>query len=314
MNSRLRVCFMGTPDFAVPALNSLVNLGHQIVAVYTQPPRPSGRGQQLQLSAIHQFAEQQDLPVYYPENFKNTNDQQTFFNHKADLVVVAAYGLILPKILLQSIPLGFINIHASLLPRWRGASPIQSAILAGDKETGITMMRIVPKLDAGDIISQQAIPILANDTAQTLHDRLSQLGANMVSKVIRSFISRSVVFQPQDESKVTYAPKITKQDGSLNWQKPAYQLEREIRAYHPWPGSFLHYGGENIRVTQAEIGPSSLEAAGTILGDGSTIVCGDGQSLRLLKLQRPGRKIQEINDFLRGFPLSAGHVLSHATL
>lgn len=309
-----RICFMGTSEFAVPALARLVQLPYEMVAVYTQPPRPAGRGQAIQLSPVHKLAHQHQLPIFHPENFQSLESREQFIDLKIDLAVVAAYGLILPRAILAAVTTDFINIHGSLLPRWRGASPIQAALLAGDSQTGITIMRVVPKLDAGDILLQQSLAIKSTDTAQSLHDRLSMLGAEMMGKAIPLLLDKKLSALPQDEKLVTYASKLTKEQGRLDWQKPAAVLEREIRAFFPWPGSWFEWGGERIRVLRAELGQPTSAKPGTIIHHPLEIGCGDNHSLRLIELQRPGRKALPAIDFIRGFDLPIGHVITDAAL
>lgn len=309
-----RICFMGTSEFAVPALLGLLQLPYDLVAVYTQPPRPAGRGQGIQLSPVHHLANQHQLAVFHPENFKSPESRQQFVDLKIDLAIVAAYGLILPRAILTAVTSDFINIHGSLLPRWRGASPIQAALLAGDPETGITIMRVVPKLDAGDILLQQSLPIQSTDTAQSLHDRLSLLGAEMMTTSIHQLLYQQLSAVPQDEKRVTYAGKLTKEQGRLDWQKPAAVLEREIRAFFPWPGSWFDWRGERVRVLRAELGTFTSANPGTITHHPLEIACGDAQSLRLLELQRPSRKALPAVDFIRGFDLPVGQVVADAPL
>lgn len=309
-----RICFMGTSEFAVPALLGLLQLPYDLVAVYTQPPRPAGRGQGIQLSPVHHLANQHQLAVFHPENFKSPESRQQFVDLKIDLAIVAAYGLILPRAILTAVTSDFINIHGSLLPRWRGASPIQAALLAGDPETGITIMRVVPKLDAGDILLQQSLPIQSTDTAQSLHDRLSLLGAEMMTTSIHQLLYQQLSAVPQDEKRVTYAGKLTKEQGRLDWQKPAAVLEREIRAFSPWPGSWFDWRGERVRVLRAELGTFTSANPGTITHHPLEIACGDAQSLRLLELQRPSRKALPAVDFIRGFDLPVGQVVTDAPL
>lgn len=309
-----RICFMGTSEFAVPALLGLLQLPYDLVAVYTQPPRPAGRGQGIQLSPVHHLANQHQLAVFHPENFKSPESRQQFVDLKIDLAIVAAYGLILPRAILTAVTSDFINIHGSLLPRWRGASPIQAALLAGDPETGITIMRVVPKLDAGDILLQQSLPIQSTDTAQSLHDRLSLLGAEMMTTSIHQLLYQQLSAVPQDEKRVTYAGKLTKDQGRLDWQKPAAVLEREIRAFSPWPGSWFDWRGERVRVLRAELGTFTSANPGTITHHPLEIACGDAQSLRLLELQRPSRKALPAVDFIRGFDLPVGQVVADAPL
>ena len=244
----MRIVFMGTPDFAVPALRALVGAGHEVVAVYTQPPRPARRGKQLTRSAVHATADALGLPVLAPTDFKDAADREIFAAHGADVAVVAAYGLILPQAVLDAPRLGCINIHASLLPRWRGAAPIQRAILAGDAETGITIMRMERGLDTGPMLLAEATPIDAK-TAGSLTSELAAMGARLVIEAIAT--PRAAVPQPDDG--VTYAHKIDKAEAAIDFGEDAGSVERQIRAFNPVPGAFLVLGGERIRILAADV-------------------------------------------------------------
>lgn len=308
----MRLVFMGTPDFAVPALHALHAAGHEVIAVYSQPPRPAGRGKALRASPVHVAAEQLGIPVRHPVSLrKNTQEWQDFAALKADVAVVAAYGLILPQVMLDAPRLGCLNIHASLLPRWRGASPIQSAILAGDAQSGVTIMQMEAGLDTGPMLLREAVPITAQTTATTLHDALSALGGTLVTQALAG--QHDAVPQPEDG--VTYAPRLTKEDGRMNWQESAQALDRRIRALTPWPGTFTQLAdGTVLKIGAAQPYPAWQHTAmpGTVLDDNLTIACGTG-ALRLTRLQKPGRGMMEADVFLRGFPLRKGTVL-HSTL
>ncbi len=298
MPGALRLAFMGSPDFAVPALRALHAAGHEIAAVYAQPPRPAGRGQKETPCPVHRAALELGLPVRTPARVRRDEAEHAAFAAlDLDVAVVAAYGLILPKPMLDAPRRGCLNIHASLLPRWRGAGPIQAAILAGDAETGITIMRMEEGLDTGPMLLREAIPIGPRATTPELHDALAALGGRLILRALDE--DPAPVAQP--EAGVTYAPKIAKEDGRLDWSQPALALDRRVRALNPWPGTFFTHGTETIRVLAAE--PAGGRGPpGTVLDAAPTIACGEG-ALRLLRLQRPGRAPLPAAEFLRGYPL-----------
>ena len=300
----LRVAFMGSPDFSVPALRALHEAGHQIVCVYTQPPKPAGRGQRETPCPVHRAALELGLPVRTPARVrKDAAEHAAFAALDLDVAVVAAYGLILPKPMLDAPRRGCLNIHASLLPRWRGAGPIQAAILAGDAESGITIMRMEEGLDTGPMLLRQAVPIGPRMTTPELHDALAALGGPLVLRALEE----DPAPVPQPEEGVTYAPKLAKEDGRIDWWQDATALDRRIRAMNPWPGCFFQAGGEVVRVHAAE--PAEGEGLpGTVLDAAPTIACGTG-ALRLTRLQRAGRAAMPAADFLRGFPMTPGTVL-----
>ena len=300
---------MGTPPFAATILAALLAAGHQIVAVYTQPPRPAGRGHRLQASAVQQLAETRNVPVRCPARLRSEAVEAEFAALDADAAVVAAYGLILPRSMLSAPRLGCLNVHASLLPRWRGAAPVQRALLAGDRESGVTIMQMEEGLDTGPILLQQALPIGPATTAGWLTEALAQLGGALVVKALESAGRGELTPQPQPPDGVTYAPKIRREEGRLAWRQPARELERRVRALDPWPGAFFEYRGENIRVLgAAALGGEPVAAPGTVLGTGLSIACGTG-ALRLLRLQRPGRGPLDAAAFVRGFPITPGTLL-----
>lgn len=283
----MRVVFMGSPEFSVPALRALA-AAHEVVCVYAQPPRPAGRGQRETRCAVHEAALQLGLPVRTPVRVKrDTAEHAAFAALEADVAVVAAYGLILPPAMLEAPRLGCWNIHASLLPRWRGAAPIQAAILAGDSESGITIMRMEEGLDTGPVFLAEAMPLHPRITTPELHDALSAMGARLVLRAL----AEQPVAVPQPEAGVTYAAKLSKADGRLDFSQPAPALERRVRAMNPWPGAWFAWQGEAIRVLDAiaEDGPP---------GPG-VVRCGEGV-LRLLRVQRPGRPAMAAQDYLRG--------------
>src|SRR5207248_2180022 len=274
---------MGTPDFAAAILGGLAAAGHRLRAVYTQPPRPAGRGHRLQSSPVQLLAERLGLPVRSPTSLRDDAAQAEFAAIGADAAVVAAYGLILPPPVLAAPRLGCLNVHASLLPRWRGAAPIQRAILAGDRETGVSIMQMDEGLDTGPILLQQAVPILPETTAGELTESLAELGAGLMSKALDRVAEGKLTPRPQPGEGVTYAAKIRREEARLDWRQPADALERQVRAFAPAPGAWFSGGGERIRVLQAEIEPQGANVPpGTVLDDGLAIACGAGV-LRPLK-------------------------------
>ncbi|WP_121219504.1 methionyl-tRNA formyltransferase [Oceanibaculum indicum] len=305
--TRLRLAFMGTPDFSVPALKALIDAGHEIAAVYSQPPRPAGRGHKLTPSPVHAYAESQGIDVRTPKSLRNAEAQAAFAALNLDCAVVVAYGLILPKPILEAPRLGCVNIHASLLPRWRGAAPIQRAVQAGDAESGVTIMQMDEGLDTGPMLLSEAVPITPETTGQSLHDDLSALGGRMIVAALEALDSGTLKPIAQPEAGVTYAAKLAKEEALLDWTKPAADLERQIRAFDPWPGSFFLHQGERLKVLKAEMAAGS-GTPGTVLDDALTVACGTG-ALRLLRVQRPGKAAMEADALLRGYPLPKGTVL-----
>ncbi|HLO78299.1 MAG TPA: methionyl-tRNA formyltransferase [Magnetospirillum sp.] len=301
----MRICFMGTPDFSVPILAALLDAGHQVVAVYSQPPRPAGRGHKEQLTPVHAFAAARGIEVRTPKSLKGEAEQQAFRELDLDMAVVAAYGLILPKAILEAPRHGCLNVHASLLPRWRGAAPIQRAILAGDAETGVTIMQMDVGLDTGDMLSKQAVAITAETTAATLHDQLAALGAGMIVDAVARYPELQPVKQPEDG--VTYAAKLSKDEGRLDWTRPAAELECQVRGLNPWPGVWCELAGERLKVLAATV-VGGTGTPGTTLDDALTVACGDG-ALRLTRVQRAGKAPMAAQDLLRGFAVPKGSVL-----
>lgn len=304
MTRPLRLAFMGSPDFAVPALRALVAAGHEVAAVYAQPPRPAGRGQRETPCPVHRAALELGLPVRTPARVRrDAAEHAAFAALDLDAAVVAAYGLILPPEMLAAPRRGCLNIHASLLPRWRGAAPIHAAVLAGDAETGITIMRMDAGLDTGAMLLREATPIGSRDTTADLHDRLAAIGARLVLRALEE----DPPAVPQPEDGVTYAPKLTKADAALDWSQPAAALERRVRAMTPWPGAQCRLGTEAIRVLAAEVARGDESSPpGTVLDGQPRVACGGGTALRLLRLQRAGRGPLDADAFLRGFPLPPG--------
>ena len=303
----LRIIFAGTPDFAVPALAALIDAGHQVVLVLTQPDRPSGRGMKLKASPVKELAVQHQLEVFQPETLKDIAAQNRIQEVQADVMIVAAYGLIIPTNVLAMPRLGCYNIHASLLPRWRGAAPIQRSLLAGDQETGVTIMEVVPKLDAGAMVSKGVIPIGARDTAQTLHDGLANIGANLMLEAMNKLaLDGHLPSIPQDESLVTYAEKLQKSEAAIDWNQSAAQISKQVRAFNPFPVAQAILNGEVCRIWMATA-KSGVGATGQVVFAQETIdvACGEGV-LSIEELQLPGGKRLKARDFLAGKPLPIG--------
>ena len=299
----LRLAFMGSPAFSVPALQALHNAGHDIVAAYAQPPRPAGRGQSLRPCPVHITADALGIPVRTPARLRANTEEHAFFAAlDLDAAVVAAYGLILPPAMLGAPARGCLNIHASLLPRWRGAGPIQAAILAGDTQSGITIMQMDEGLDTGPMLLQGTTPISPHTTAATLHDALSTLGAALI---LRTLAERPPP-HPQPEG-VTYAPKLTRDSGRLDWTRPAPELDRTVRALVPWPGAWTTIGDETLKILEATSAPGA-GAPGTVLDDALLVACGQG-ALRLRRVQRPGRPPMDAAAMLNGRPVPPGTLL-----
>jgi methionyl-tRNA formyltransferase len=287
-----RIIYAGTPEFAVPALESLLREAHDVVAVYTQPDRPAGRGRKLQQSPVKQCAADAGLPVFQPVDFKSPGDLQQLQQHDAELMVVAAYGLLLPAAVLEAPRLGCVNIHASLLPRWRGASPIQQAILAGDSHSGVSLMKMDTGLDTGDVISRRSLEIDADWSSVDLHDALAPLGAELLLEALRDLERSLQLAEPQDESAATYAPRLSKQQAQVDWRKPAAQLLREIRAYNPWPVSYTCLRQDNLRLWRACANSDyQAQQPGRVVAhdrSGVYVSCGDAV-LQVSELQFAGR-------------------------
>lgn len=301
---RLRLVFMGTPEFAVPALQSLIDAGHEICCVYTQPPRPGGRGQKARPSSVHDFAAENGLEVRTPRSLRQSADQKAFAKLGADAAVVAAYGLILPKPILEGTRLGCFNIHASLLPRWRGAAPIQRAVMAGDSESGVCIMRMDEGLDTGPVLLRETVAIDPGMTAGDLHDRLAELGGPLIVRALDSVAAGTQAPTPQPDEGVTYAAKIDKAEARLDWTRPAQELEWLVRGLAPFPGAWFDLDGERIKVLGAETAEQS-GVAGKTLDAHLTVACAVG-ALRLTRLQLGGRKPMAAAEFLRGHPIPAG--------
>lgn len=306
--TKLRIAFMGTPDFALVALKDLVAAGHDVVCVYSQPPRPAGRGHKETPSPVHAWAQGQGIEVRHPVSLKPDAEKQAFADLELDVAVVAAYGLILPKAILDAPKYGCLNIHASLLPRWRGAAPIQRAILAGDAATGVTIMQMDVGLDTGDMLLIRDIPITPETYANALHDDLAALGGEMIVEALAKLPKGALTATKQPEAGVTYAAKLERAEAKLDFNTDAASLERKIRAFTPWPGAYFELGKERIKVQAAE----SLDQSGPIgeiLDDALTIGCGSG-ALRPTRIQRPGKAAMDADAVLRGYDkLAKGVVL-----
>ena len=299
----MRIVFAGTPDFAATALKALLAAGHTVVGVYSQPDRPAGRGRKLMPSPVKQVALDAGLPVFQPDSLKPDDAQQELAALNPDVMIVAAYGLILPKAVLDIPTHGCLNIHASLLPRWRGAAPIQRAIAAGDRETGITIMQMDVGLDTGDMLLKTSTPIRPDDTGGRLHDRLAEMGGSAIVEALTSLSKGELTGEAQNDDEANYAHKLSKEEGHIDWTRSAPEIERLIRAFNPWPGTFTDLGDQRIRIHQAEaLAQSSDKSPGTVLRrerEGIDIACGTG-SLRVTSVQLPGTRALSVNDLING--------------
>lgn len=294
----MRLVFMGSPDFSVPVLEALVDAGHEIAAVYCQPPRPAGRGKKDRPGPVHARAAELGLQVRHPVALKDADEQAAFAALNADVAVVVAYGLILPQAVLDAPKHGCLNIHASLLPRWRGAAPIHRAIMAGDPETGVCIMQMEAGLDTGPVLLHEVTPIGAQETTAELHDRLSAIGARLIVEALGRLPDLTRV--PQAEDGVTYAHKIDKAEAQIDWTRPAVEVDRLIRGLSPFPGAKCDMGGEQVKLLASRVLDGSGKP-GQVL-DGFTIACGEG-AVEIHRAQRPGKRAMEAEDFLRGFDL-----------
>ncbi len=301
MPNRPAIVFAGTPDFAVPTLRALTEVGFPVTAVYTQPDRPAGRGRKVRPSPVKMFAEIAGIPVYQPATLKQSQSVETLRKLGADLMVVVAYGLILPQVILDLPRFGCWNVHASLLPRWRGAAPIQRALLAGDSKTGVTIMQMAAGLDTGDMIARREVPINGRSTTVSLHNTLAEVGSELLIETLNQLADGQLpAAEPQQEADVTYAHKLTKAEGALQWARSAVELDRSVRALNPWPGTRAEVAGEEVKIIESEVldlsasqQPGQIVAAGT---QGIDIATGSGQ-LRILRLQRPGKRPVGAADF-----------------
>ena len=295
---------MGTPDFSVPILENLIHAGHEMAAVYSQPARPAGRGHQLRPSPVAAAAEKRGIPVRTPKSLKSAEEQEAFAALRADVAVVAAYGLILPKAILDAPRQGCINVHASLLPRWRGAAPIQRSIEAGDAHTGVTIMQMDEGLDTGAMLLAECLPITPTTTGGTLHDDLSAIGARLIVETMSRLEGGSLLAEPQPPEGVTYAAKLAKEEGRIDWRRRAVEIDRQVRAFTPWPGAWFELKGERIKLISAKLVEGKGEP-GEVLDDHLTVACGEG-ALRLETLQRAGKGAMSAAELLRGFSIPAG--------
>ncbi|MDW3224549.1 MAG: methionyl-tRNA formyltransferase [Paracoccaceae bacterium] len=298
----MRVTFMGTPDFSVPVLNALVEAGHEVVCVYCQPPRPAGRGKKERPSPVQARAEELGLTVRTPKSLKDAKEQADFAGLDADIAVVVAYGLILPQPVLDAPARGCLNIHASLLPRWRGAAPIHRAIMAGDTETGVCIMQMEAGLDTGPVLSRQKTRIAPGDTTASLHDRLSEMGATLIVQTLADLDAKTAI--PQTANGVSYAQKIDKSEARVDWHRSAIEIDRQIRGLSPFPGAWTLHGDTRVKLLASKPAQGS-GAPGTVLLDPLRVACGEG-AVELTRLQRAGKGSQDAQEFLRGWPLAPG--------
>ncbi len=307
----MRLIFMGTPDFSTRLLKEVVSRGHEVAAVYTQPPRPAGRGMEPRKSPVHLVAESLGLPVFTPRSLHGASETAEFAAHDADVAVVAAYGLILPRAILEAPLLGCLNLHGSILPRWRGAAPIQRAIMAGDVESGVGVMRMEEGLDTGPVATEARVPIGPDTTAGELHDALAIAGARLMTDALDQLSSGQLKFVPQSQQGVTYAHKLDKSEARIDWSKPAQELHNLVRGLAPFPGAFfeadLGAGVERVKVLQTRVEPGS-GSAGAALDEEGLIACGEG-ALRLLRVQRAGKAPMAFAEFARGRSVPRGATL-----
>lgn len=304
----MRILFMGTPDFAVPSLEALLTAGHEICGVFTQPDKPKNRGMKLQAPPVKEFALSHDIPVYQPESVKGGTAMEQIRKLQPELIAVAAYGRILPVEILEYPAYGCINVHSSLLPKYRGSAPIHWAILNGERESGVTIMHMAKAMDAGDIIAQAVTPIDPDETVETLHDRLAQMGAGLLVEVVEQLKNGTATRTPQDESQVTYAPMLSRELSPLDWTRTAKQLHDQVRGLIPWPATTTDIiGGQLVKVFEVEETGEEIRAKpGTIVAAGKQgidVACGDGLVLRIKQLQAQGGKRMAAADYLRGHPI-----------
>jgi methionyl-tRNA formyltransferase len=310
----MKIVFMGTPEFAVPALTKLIESEHEIVAVYTKQPKEAGRGYKLTKSPIHELAEKHMIEVLTPKTLKDEDTQETLRSFNADIIVVVAYGLILPKEVFEAFKHGCINIHPSLLPRWRGADPIRNTILAGDEQTGVTIIKIGEGVDNGDILRQVAIPLAHDTKYEVLHDILAVMGTELLLKVLSEIKNGITKVFKQDDDKATYTKKLESIDGKIIWTKSSEEIYKQIMALSSDPGVYFEYKGKKIKVFSANLRKEETECGlekctpGTVLSNSLCILCGKG-IICLKMLQRPGKKAMDVNSFLRGFPINKGETL-----
>ena len=303
-----KIIFMGTPMFSVPILKSLYQNGYPVTCVYTQPPQRSKRGQKVNKSPVQGISETLNIEFRAPETLKDNQEEYEFIkNHEADLAVVVAYGQIIPKNILSLTKKGFINIHASLLPKWRGAAPIQRSIMNLDKETGISMMRINEELDSGAISNQYKLEI-GDENAEEISEKLSLLAAEKILDEIDNVLDDKANFIEQDHSKATYAPKIDKSEGRINWNEKAEQILGKVNGLYPVPGAWFNFAGERYKILKSKIG-NAVGKVGEVTSDELEIICGDNKSLKILEIQRQGKRVQSINEFMLGSRIKKGMIL-----
>lgn len=313
MTKPLRIAFMGSPDFSVPVLAALVEAGHDVACVYSQPPRPAGRGKKLRPTPVHQWAEARGIDVRTPRSLKKAPEQEDFAALNLDAAVVVAYGLILPQAVLDTPRLGCMNMHASLLPRWRGAAPIHRAIIAGDEVTGVQAMMMEAGLDTGPVLATETTPILPTDTTGSVHDRLAALAADLAVTALSGLADGTLKPQAQSEEGVTYAHKVTAEDQRIDWTKSAADIDCQIRGLSPFPGAWFYFTphGETEPLRMKALKSARAKGmpgaeAGEVLDDELLIQCGDGNAVRVLKAQKPGSKAMDAEILLRGLPVPAG--------
>ncbi len=305
----MKILFMGTPDFAVPSLDALVQAGHEVCGVFTQPDKPKNRGMKLQAPPVKEYALAHDIPVYQPETVRDGCALDIIRSLAPELIAVAAYGRILPVDILDYPKYGCINVHSSLLPKYRGSAPIHWAILNGEQESGVTIMHMAKAMDAGDIIAQAATPIDPDETVETLHDRLAQMGATLLVNVVEQLAAGTATRTPQDDSKVSYAPMLSRELSPLDWTRSARQLHDQVRGLVPWPATTTQLpNGETVKVYRTELtGQTTAVTPGSIVAadkHGIDVACGDGQVLRIRQMQAQGGKRMDAADYLRGHPIT----------
>ncbi len=302
LKNPLKIAFMGTPDFAASALQALLDSNHEVVCAYSQPPRPKGRGQKLQKSPVQELAEKYNIPVFTPKSLKSKESKDEFAAQNADVAIVAAYGLLLPKEVLDTPKYGCLNIHGSLLPRWRGASPIQRAIWSGDEKSGITIMQMDKGLDTGDMIAKSEIDLNDDMTSLILHDELADMGAKLVIEILDNISHTGIPkAERQDDSKATYAKLLKKSDGNIDWAQSAVQINRKVRALNPWPGVRGCIDGVNFKILETElVQQEHNKSEGNILSKDGNIACGSNSVLKLLKIQPEGKKAMDFVSALNG--------------
>ena len=300
----LRLVFMGTPDFAVPSLLELAAAGHDIAAVYTRAAKPAGRGMELQITPVEREARRLAIPVFTPRTLRDDSEQARFGEHRADAAVVVAYGLILPKAILEAPRLGCFNVHASLLPRWRGAAPINRAVIAGDKESGVTIMQMDEGLDTGAMALGERVAVGPDDTAGDLHDVLARVGAGLMTRTLAAAERGSLQLTPQPEQGVTYAEKIAKSETRIDWSRPAAAVHNHIRGLSPWPGAWFEHDGVRVKVLRSTLAQGT-GAPGSVMDDRLTIACGES-AVRLIQVQRAGKQPMGADEFSRGARIGRG--------